>query len=132
MPKWTNDLVLEAALSFIVSNSTKMTVCTSQPTTYAQATSLVGGGGYKLAEIAIGSGDFSAFAEGLVDGRRTSVAQKADLDVLASGTSGHIVLVQDSPQRILHITTCPPQTLTSGNKVTVPTWDIEFGDPINP
>ena len=134
MAKWTNDGAMDAALAFITSNADRLIVCTSQPLTYADAVTNVGSGGYKLADIAVDPSDFVGPVTGTIDGRKVTVQQQTDIPVDATGDCLHVCLVEDTVgnQRILHITTCPQQTLTAGNTVTVPAYEIEFGAPTNP
>lgn len=120
MAKWANDSVLDALLDK-VATSTQLLVCSTQPTTRANALSSA------LASVTVSSGDFSK-ADGDPDGRTLTIAQKANLDVTASGTGNHIALVDGSS--LLYVTTVTnPQSLTSGNTVTVQSWNVRIGDP---
>ncbi|MEW5797327.1 MAG: hypothetical protein AB1772_13360 [Candidatus Zixiibacteriota bacterium] len=123
MAKWQNDDVLDAALDKIATANI-LTVCSAQPTTRAEAITT-----YKLADIAVtpgdGNGDFTV-ANGDTSGRKLTVAAQADVPVDASGDATHIALCDGTD--LLYVTTCTTQTLTAGNTVTVPTWDIEIAD----
>jgi hypothetical protein len=44
-----------------------------------------------------------------------------------SGTATHVALCDAT--RLLYVTTCTSQALTSGNTVNIPAWDIEIADP---
>lgn len=122
MAKWQNDLMLDAAFSWIEARVTKMTVCSTQPTTYTEATST-----YRLAEVAMTSTDITV-ANGDTNGRKMTVPAKSGLSVLASGTAAHVALVGSTGSTLLLITTCTTQALTTGNTVDVPTWDDEIAD----
>ena len=123
MAKWVHDDVLDAALNYIKNNCSKMTVCSQQPTTYDEATST-----YALADVAMSDTDFTV-ADGDSSGRKVTVGQKSDVTVDSSGDATHVALVDDTNSKLLYVTTCTTQTLTSGNTVTFPAWDIELADP---
>ena len=123
MGKSIHNNVLDAALNYIKSNATELTVCSTEPTTYAEAHTT-----YKLADVVIDSDDFTGPAEGDVSGRKLAVNEQADIAVDATGTAAHVALTNGSDTLIL-VTTCTEQGLTSGNTVTVPTFDDEIADP---
>lgn len=126
MAKWASDSVMDAALTY-VDDCTLLTVCSAQPTTYAEASST-----YKLADVALtagaGNGDYT-LANGDTNGRKLTVAQQADVDIDASGTATHVALSISGSSTLVYVTTCTSQALTSGGTVTVPAWDIEISDP---
>ena len=76
---------------------------------------------------AIDSTDFTGPANGDTNGRKTTINQQAAIAVDSSGDATHIALCTGAA--LLYVTTCTTQTLTSGNTVTVPAWDIEIADP---
>jgi hypothetical protein len=119
--KWANDDVMDAALDE-VATSVKLRVCSgsSSPADRAAAISAT------LAEVTIDSGDFSK-ANGDASGRKTTVAQQANIDIDASGDATCVTL--DDGTVLQYVTTCTTQALTSGGTVTVPAWDIEIADP---
>lgn len=122
MAKYSNDLVMDAALDYI-STSTLLTVCSAQPTTYAEASST-----YKLADVVTDSGDF-AKANGDTNGRKVTIAQQANVPIDSSGTATHVALSISGSSTLVYVTTCTSQALTSGGTVTVPGWDVEISDP---
>jgi hypothetical protein len=126
MAKWASDSVMDAALSFI-DDCTLLTVCSAQPTTYAEASST-----YKLADIVLtagdGNGDYT-IANGDVSGRKISVLQQSNIDIDTSGTATHVALCVSGSSTLVYVTTCTSQALTSGGTVTVPQWKIEITDP---
>ncbi len=121
MAKRQNDLMLDAALDYLANNAAAMIACSAEPTTYAEATST-----YALADVAIDSSDFTK-ADGDTSGRKTTVAQQSGVTVDASGDATHVAIV--SADALLYVTTCTTQTLTEGNTMTFPAWDIELADP---
>jgi hypothetical protein len=68
-------------------------------------------------------------SDGDVSGRKVRVAAKSGVSVTASGDANHIALVTVSGSVVRYVTTCTQQTLTSGNTVNFPAWDIEIADP---
>ena len=122
MAKACNDLVMDAALDYI-STSTLLTVCSAQPTTYAEASST-----YKLADVVTDSGNFTK-ANGDTNGRKVTVSQQANVPIDSSGTATHVALSISGSSTLVYVTTCTNQALTSGGTVTVPAWDVEISDP---
>ena len=125
MAKWQNDAMLDAALNYIKNNTTQMAVCSAQPTSYAQATST-----YKLAlKTGLSGSSFTGPADGDSPGRKITINEQANVDVDASNDATHVALC--SADTLLYVTTCTTQTLTAGNKVTIPAWKIELADVTN-
>lgn len=123
MAKWQNDSMLDASFDWVRARVTKLTVCTTiQPTTYAQANS-----SYMLATVACTSTDLTV-GDGDSSGRKVAVSSFTGISVSTTGTAGHICLIGSSGSTLLLITTCTTQALTTGNTVSVPTWDDEIAD----
>ena len=120
MSKFAADAVLDALLDK-VATATIMTVCSTQPTNYTEATST-----YKLADVTVSSGDFSE-ADGSPNGRTLTIASKSSVSVDSSGTAAHVALCDGS--NLLYVTTVTSQVLTAGNTVTIPSWTINVADP---
>lgn len=123
MAKSVHDDVLDGALNIIKNNCTRLTVCSSQPTTYTE-----GNATFALADVTVDSTDFTV-ANGDTNGRKITTAQQASVPVDTTGTAQHIALLDVANSKLLYVTTCTSQALTSGNTVTVPAWDIEIADP---
>ena len=123
MGKAVNTDVLDAALG-VVRTATRMVALAAQPADYATANSA------KLAEVVLAPADFSAFQTGTVDGRKTSVALKSGVSVIAAGTATHVALTDPGTSRLLYVTTCPSQALVGGATVNFAPWEIEFGNPV--
>lgn len=121
MAKWSNDAILDAALNYVKNNAATMTVCSQQPATRTEAITT-----YALADVAVTDTDFT-LGNGDVSGRKVTVAAKSDVAVDTSGSATHIAIVSASD--LLYVTTCTTQSLTSGNTVSIPAWDIEIADP---
>ena len=124
MAKWANDNMMDSALDYVATGNI-MTVCTAQPTTRTESVTT-----YALADIALtpgdGNGDFTV-ANGDTNGRKLTIAQQPDVAIDTSGTATHVAICDGT--NLLYVTTCTSQSLTSGNTVTFPAWDIEVADP---
>lgn len=123
MAKSVHNDVLDGALNIIKNNCTRMTVCSAEPTTYAE-----GNATYALADVTMTGTDFTN-ADGDTSGRKTTVASKSAVPVDTTGTATHVALLDVSNTKLLYVTTCTSQALTSGNTITFPAWDIEIADP---
>ena len=122
MGKSQNDLMLDAAFNWIRAQVTQLTVCNAEPTTYAEAAST-----FTLAAVAITSTDTS-LAAGDSSGRKMVVASQTGLTVDVTDTADHVALIGSTDSVLLLVTTVTTQALTTGNTVSVPTWDDEIGD----
>ena len=123
MAKSIHDDILDAAFDELIANGNEINVCSQEPTTYAEAHTT-----YKLAQHVLAGGDYSK-ANGDVSGRKVTVAQQADIEVLANGTATHIAITDTINSTLLLVTTCTSQVLTDGNTVTIPAFDDEIADP---
>lgn len=122
MAKSASDPVLDNGIQYIKDNAILMTVCTSEPTTYAEATAT-----YKLADVVVSSGDFT-ISNGDTNGRKVRVAAKSAVPIDTNGTALHVALC--SGAALLIVTTCTSQALTAGGTVDIPVWDDEIADPV--
>jgi len=122
MAKWQNDSMLDAAFDWVRARVTKLNVCSTQPTTYAQATST-----YMLANTTVTSTEIT-LSNGDTSGRKMRISSQTSVSVAVSGTAAHIALTGSTGSTLLFITTCTTQALTSGNTVSVPAWDDEILD----
>jgi hypothetical protein len=120
MSKWANDSVLDAGLDKIATGLS-LSVCTQQPTNKTEAITT-----YKLATVAIDSGDFTK-SDGVVNGRKVTISSQDQLTVDTTGNATHLAICDGTD--LLAVTTCTPQILTQGNTVTIPSWNIGFADP---
>lgn len=123
MAKSVHDDVLDGALNILKNNATRMTVCNAQPTTYTE-----GNATFALADVTIDSTDFTN-ANGDTNGRKTTIAAQSTVAIDTSGTATHVALLDVSNSKLLYVTTCTSQALTSGGTVDFPAWDIEIADP---
>lgn len=125
MAKIVHDDVLDGALNIVKNNCTRMTACSTQPTTYAE-----GNATYALADATLASGDFTA-ANGDTSGRKLTVGAKSGVLIDTTGTATHIALLDVTNSKLLYVTTCTSQALTANgsNTVNFPAWKLEIADP---
>tara|TARA_Y100000593_G_C4294458_1_gene329894 strand:- start:1375 stop:1755 length:381 start_codon:yes stop_codon:yes gene_type:complete len=125
MAKSIANAVLDAALNHVADNGSVMHVCSQEPTDYTQASST-----YKLADVALsvgdGNGDYTV-ADGDSGGRKLTVAEQSSVTVDTTGTATHIAICSGSA--LLLVTTCTSQAITSGNTITIPSFNETIGDP---
>ncbi len=123
MGKYVADAVLDGALNVIKSNCTRQTVCSAQPTTYAE-----GNATYALADVTMSSTDFTN-ANGDSSGRKTTVAAKTGVTVDVSGTVTHAALLNVSGTELQYVTTTASQAVAAGGTVDIGSWKIEIQAP---
>jgi hypothetical protein len=121
MAKSVHDNVLDGAFD-IVDQADIMTACNAEPTTRTEAITT-----FKLADVAMTPNTDFTKANGDTNGRKVTVAAKSAVPVFTTGTATHLALCDAT--RLLYVTTCTSQALTSGNTVNFPAWDIEIADP---
>ena len=105
MAQWQNDSMLDAALTWVKNNYTKVCICASQPATYSQATSsnLLGS---KSATITGSPGDYAS-------GRQIEVTAQSSIAITGSGTMDHVALVKSSGSILAYVTTIPASSQAS-------------------
>ncbi len=116
--------VLDAALSYISANADRISVCSTEPTTYTELITT-----YKLAISSTPTFTGPQAGDAGGDSRKLIVDEEASITVDSSGDAEHVGLGDSSNTKLLYVTTCTLQALTAGNTVTVPAWDIEIGSP---
>lgn len=118
MAKSAHADVLDAMGAYIAANADLMIACSSQPTTYAEATTT-----YALADTAVTSDSFAQAADGT--GRKCVTDAIAGVTVDASGTFAHVAFVDTAATgKLLYVTTGTSQVLTAGNTVDFPSFAI--------
>jgi hypothetical protein len=122
MAKSQNDSMLDAAFVWVRDRVTQITVCSTQPTTYAQAITT-----YKLADGTLTSSQMT-ISDGDTSGRKVRISSRTGLTVDTTGTAAHVALVGSTGSTLLLVTTCTTQALTTGNTVNIPAWDDEILD----
>ena len=132
MGKKLSDTYMDNGPQWLKDNASKLIVCDGEPTSYADATTLVSGGGKKLGEVAVATGDFT-LADGDTSGRKVTVAAKSDINIdnATGGDADHIAIVYDSGSDLSLVTTISPAKtgLAQNDKVNTPAFDDEIADP---
>lgn len=100
--KVTDNTVLDAALNEIRDNCNLMTLCEFLPASFAEANTLKGSGGKRLAGVAVDTGDFTAAADGSPDGRDIDVAQQTGVTGDAAGCGSYVALLDTVNSVLLH------------------------------
>jgi len=121
--KLAADEVIDGGLTYIAEKAYRIwVVTTGAVTTFSniETYNLTFGKAVTSTDFTIGDGDLS--------GRKIAVAAMSSLNVSTSGTAGGVA-ISSSDDVLMLVTTCTTQALTSGNTVTIPTWDIEIADP---
>jgi len=114
MTKFSNDLMLDAALDYLLNNAATMIACSQAPTTRTEAIAT-----FALADIAITSGDFTK-ADGDVDGRKVTIAAQNAVLIDTSGMGTHVAIV--SASALLYVTefaTVRQNTAQAGAATTI-------------
>lgn len=140
MAKNVHDNMLDAALNYLKSNANRLVVLTAEPTgasAYSNAITAKDSSGFQLASATISASDFTGPADGDTSGRKIAVGAQSSMSIdgiAASSSATHVSVVKfhassASSQLVIYTTTCTTQSLTGGNKVNTPAWDIELRDP---
>jgi len=123
MAKYLPDAVIDGMLGYIRVNITGVSVCSTQPTTYAEATStymLASQNGLTSTDLTLGDGDTS--------GRKVTLSEQAGVSITTTATGAHVSWWGSTGSTLLLVTTCTTQALTTGNTVTIPAHDFEIRD----
>ena len=120
-----DDIYDSGTLALLRQRCTRVTVCTTQPASYAAANSTTG---VMLAKSGVLTSTDFTLANGDVSGRKITVAAQSSVTVDASGNAGHVAWIGSSGSTLLVVTTCTSQALTAGNLVNIPAHDFEMLD----
>jgi hypothetical protein len=126
MGKSIHDDVLDAALA-VIGAADIITVCTTEPASYAQATTLEAGGRMLAGPAAP---TFQAIADAVGGGREIEVDQEAAIVIGAAGNAQHVAICNSVGSHLLAVTTCTLHALILADTVTIPAWKIHIDDPV--
>ncbi len=121
MAKSVDDAVLDGALNIIKNGSTRMVLCSAQPTTYTE-----GNATYALADVTVAPADLVVSGTA---GRTLTVAAKAGVTVDAGGTGNHICLLNVASTRLDYVTTTTATAVAAAGTVDIGSWTITLADP---
>lgn len=121
MAKYAPDTMMDQALTWVKNNTNNLCVCSSQPTSYAEATS-----SYKLGQIA--SVTVGSPQDWATSGREVAVPAKSSVTMTAGSSAQHIALVSTGSSVLAYVTTISTQAVSASDKMNVATWDIRIAD----
>lgn len=116
-----NDEIFDQGLDYADTNGTRIDICSSEPTTYAQATSTLTLGN----KTGVNTG---ATEDAATDGRRVIVPAVTDGSVTGSGTASHWALTDGSSTLLATGPLSTTQVVTSGNTFTLTAISITIRD----
>ena len=116
------DAALDAALNYVRTNATELHVCSAEPTSFPNV-STVSLGNKSAPSIA-------APAPGTPDGRSITVSAISDGNVTANGTGTHWALVSGS-QLLAAGNLASSQALTNGNTLTLTAFAFTARDAVS-
>ena len=120
---YLNDLVLDSGLTILDTLGDRLDICSTEPTTYAQATSTYTLG--NKTSLSVG-----APAARTPSGRKVTVAQITDGTVTGDGTAAYWSIVDVSESMLLAAGALSSgQVVTSGNTFTLAAFDIGIPGP---
>ena len=118
-----HDDVLDNGIKYIDDYGEDLWICSSEPATYAEATSTYGLG-YKLG-ITI-----SAPQAGDSSGRKVAISAITDGTVSGTGSAGYWAIIDETNDKLLAADELDAaESVTSGNTFTLGAFDIEVPDP---
>jgi hypothetical protein len=118
-----NDRVLDNGLSALTAEADKLTICSQEPATFAEANST-----HKLGSKA--SPTVGSPAARTPSGRKVTVSAISDGAVEATGTASHWALVDTGNSRLLAAgALSASQGVTNGNTFTLGAFDIGIPGP---
>jgi len=123
MAKSAHQDVLQNGLQYVKDNADKYYACSTEPTTYAEATST-----YALASENVSSSDFTW--ETGSTGEELTVAAKSGISIDADGELNHVALVDSATSKLLIANTTSSQQLYAGNELNLPSWKMISRNPV--
>jgi hypothetical protein len=121
MSKVAPDATIDGGLTYI-DGSDGLFVCSTEPTTYAQAST-----DYMLATQVLASSDITIADD--ANGRSATIGAFTAVPVMNSGTALHIALGTAAGTTLRYITSCTSQALVAGGTVDIPSWKVNIQDP---
>lgn len=128
MAKYANDAFMDAALSWIKTNCDALYVCSTQPTTYTEASST-----YKLGASTSYTVTGSPASDASPAGRQITIQAASSVAITSAGTMAHIALTGSiaSTQTLMYVTTIPSGSQVSvaaSDKVNMAAWTVTVAD----
>ena len=121
---YINDLAFDACINYIITGANRLDICSTEPTTYAQATSTLTLGNKLTPSL-------GAVSDRTGGGRKTTVSAITGGNVTGNGTAGFWALVDTGNSRLLATGALSvTQAVTSGNTFSLATFDIGVSDAV--
>jgi len=125
MAKRILSTVLDQALNYIKTNCNKVTLCSAEPTTFAEGNTT-----FMLANAAYaGAGADFTLAAGDVSGRKVTDTAKNGVAVTNAGTSTHKAWLNTTGSELLAATTHTSTALAAGGTVDIGAHKFEINNP---
>lgn len=114
------DAAFDAGLAYIITNGTKIDICSSEPANYAGIAAVTLGNKTGLT--------CAAASNGTVSGRKTQVPAITTGSVTGTGTAAFWVLSNGSSILVASGPLSASQAVTNGNTFTLDAIDLTFAD----
>ena len=122
---YLNDYVLDLALAYLDTSGNRLDICSTEPTTYAQATTTYTLG--NKTSLSIG-----APTDRTPNGRKVVVAAITDGSVTGNGTAAYWAISDTGNSRLIAAGSLSAgQAVTSGNTFTLAAFDIGIPDAVS-
>lgn len=122
---YLNDYVLDLALAYIDTSGNRLDICSTEPSTYAHATT-----NYTLGNKT--SITVSAPTDRLPNGRKVTVSAITDGSVTGNGTAAYWAISDTGNSRLVAAGSLSAgQAVTSGNTFTLAAFDIGIPDAVS-
>lgn len=123
MGKSLHNDVFDGSLNIIRNNSTRVTLCSAEPLTYAEANAT-----YALADVTVDSTDYT-IADGDTSGRKITCGAQNSVPVDVSGSGNHVAHLDVVNLKLLGVTTCTAVAVTAGGTVNIGSHTLTLPDP---
>lgn len=131
MARLVDNTILDAALDQLQNNASQVVLCSSEPSSFSDATTDQSTGGAAVGEVSVTSTDFTGPSDGDTSGRKIQVnAQTVTIDV--SSTATHVAIVSTGSSVLQYVTTSGSVSVSTGETRDIQSWDIEIEDPSAP
>lgn len=114
------DNILDNGLAYLVANGDRLDICSTQPTTYTQATAT-----YTLGNATCVPG---ALGNGATSGRKTTIGAISGGSVTGTGTAGYFGITDGSSELLVAGALSAPQSVTQNNTFTLTAFDVTIPD----
>lgn len=112
-----NDSAYDAFVNYIKTNATRLDICSTEPTTYAQATSTYSLGNKTGLSL-------TGPTDGAVSGRRATVPAITTGSVTATGTAAYWALTDGASILVATGPLTATQAVTNGNNFSLGSFDL--------